>query len=241
MKPLFQKNILTLNSVYVWLILVAYLFLTKSILDALLPHAFADPAQAALFGWGNLGIFSIIGLVGVFLSQKTGFPAAWTGEHPFRKAILFPILIGFGIGILMVSIDQAAGFTKLIAARHGVAQQFTDFPSMLFIFTAASIIVEVVYRLFLIPVLLWLISNLILKAKAQSIVFWILAVLSSLLEPLGQYPDLHVVPRLLTIILAAIYFGINLTQAGFFRKYGFLAAIMIRMGFYFVWHIVYIH
>jgi len=238
MKSLSQ---MTLNSVKVWLILAAYLFLTKIILDTLLPHAFADPAQAAIFGWGNLVIFSTSGLVGVFLSLRTGFSVAWAGEHPFKQTILIPATIGFGIGILMVSIDLLTEFTKLIAARHGVAQQFTNFPSMLFIFTAASIIVEVVYRLFLIPLLLWIISNLILKTKAQSMVFWILAVLTSLLEPLGQYPDLQVVPGLLTILLALIYFGINLTQAGFFRKYGFLAAIMIRMGFYFVWHVLYIH
>lgn len=241
MSPLSKENTQALNSVKIWLILVAYLFVTKSILDTFLPDAFADPAQASLFGWGSLGIFSTIGLLGVFFSQRTGFPAAWAGEHPFRRVILFPVLLGFGIGTLMVSIDQFTGFTKLIAARHGVAQQFTDFSSMLFVFTAASIIVEVVYRLFLIPFLLWIISNLILKNKAQAIVFWILAILTSLLEPLGQYSDLQVVPGFLAIILALIYFGINLTQAGFFRKYGFLAAIMVRMGFYLVWHVLYIH
>jgi len=230
-----------MNSINVWLILATYLFLAKIILDTFLPHAFADPAQAELFGLGNLVTFSIIGLVGVFLSQRTGFPNAWTGDHPFKRKFLIPMFTGFGIGILMVSIDLFTGFTKLMAARHGVARQFTDLPSMFFVFTSASIIVEVVYRLFLIPFLLWIISNLILKTKAQSTVFWILAVLTSLLEPIGQYPDLQVVPGFLAFLLALIYFGINLTQAGFLRKYGFLAAIMIRMGFYLVWHVLYIH
>jgi len=69
------------------------------------------------------------------------------------------------------------------------------------------------------------------KDRAQTFIFWTLAVLTSLLEPLGMYPDLQVVPALLAVLLALIYFSVNIIQAGFFRKYGFLAAIMVRMGF----------
>jgi len=228
-------------SLRIWFALIAYLFVTKIILDTMLPNAFADPAQAALFGWVPLGVFAIIGLIGVALSQKAGFPEVWEGKRPFYQNILFPILIGFGIGVLIVLIDLFTGFTELIAARHGVSQQYTDFPSMFFIFTSAAIIVEVVYRLFLIPLLLWIISKVILKNKAQTFIFWTLAVLTSLLEPLGMYPDLQVVPGYLAALLALIYFSVNLTQAGFFRKYGFLAAVMVRLGFYFVWHVLYVH
>jgi hypothetical protein len=241
MKSSFLKNSSVSISLKIWFALIAYLIVTKIILDTLLPNAFADIAQAAFFGWVPLGVFAIIGLIGVVLSQKTGVPDIWEGKRPFNQNILFPILTGFGIGVLMVSIDLFTGFTKLIAARHGVSQQYTDFPSMFFIFISAAIVVEVVYRLFLIPFLLWIISNVILKNKAQTYIFWTLAVLTSLLEPLGQYPDLQVVPGYLSILLGLIYFSINLTQAGFFRKYGFLAAIMVRIGFYFVWHVLYVH
>jgi len=241
MKSLSQINPSAFSSVKIGFVLAAYLFVVKIILDTMLLDAFADPAQAALFGWVPLGVFTIIGLLGVVLSQKTGFPGAWDGERPFNHVILSPTLIGFGIGVLMVSIDIFTGYTKLIAARHGVPQQFTDFPSIFFVFTSASIIVEVVYRLFLIPFLLWIASKVIRNKKIQTFVIWILAILTSLLEPLGLYPDLQVVPGSLAILLALIYFSINLTQAGFFRKFGFLAAIMVKMGFYIVWHALYIH
>jgi len=33
----------------------------------------------------------------------------------------------------------------------------------------------------------------------------------------------------------------NLTQAALFRKYGFLAAIVMRVALYAVWHLVYTH
>lgn len=36
-------------------------------------------------------------------------------------------------------------------------------------------------------------------------------------------------------------YALNLTQAALFRKCGFLAAIVMRVAFYAVWHIVYVH
>jgi hypothetical protein len=34
-------------------------------------------------------------------------------------------------------------------------------------------------------------------------------------------------------------YPLNLGQAVFFRKYGFLASFAMRLGFYVIWHIVY--
>jgi uncharacterized membrane protein len=36
-------------------------------------------------------------------------------------------------------------------------------------------------------------------------------------------------------------FAENVTQAALFRKYGFLAAIVLRMAFYIVWNVLYVH
>jgi hypothetical protein len=235
-----NSSIIT-KSVLVWLALAAYLFIVKIILDTFLPQAFADPAQAAQFSWANLGIFSLVGMVGVLLSQRTGFPEAWKAGESLWQRLILPTIVGLGLGATMVLIDLQTGFTASFAANHGVTQQYTDFPSMFFIFTSASIIVETVYRLLIIPLLLWVTSNVILKGKAQTQIFWGLAVLTSLLEPLGQISDLRVLPGALAVALGVIYFGVNMIQAGFFRKYGFLAAIMVRVGFYLVWHVLYVH
>ena len=229
------------SSTIVWLALVAYLALVKIILDTFLPHAFADPDQASLFGWVPLGIFSGLGLVGVWLSRKTGFPEAWDKRISNWQRLLIPILAGVGFGALQVGVDRLTGFTKLIAARHGVAQQYTDPVSMSLIFSAAPILVEVLYRLLIIPVLLGLISNVILKGRGQAQVFWGLALLTSALEPFMQFPDLQVLPGAVMAVYALELYALNFTQAAFFRKYGFLAAILIRVGFYMVWHVVYAH
>jgi hypothetical protein len=201
------------GSMIVWFVLVAYLFLVKILLDVFLPDAFADPAQASLFGWLPLTVFSILGLCGVWLSQRTGFPLAWDPAVPWRQRILYPVLVGAAFALLQVVLDLWSGYTQQIAARHGTAQQYTDFPSMFLIFTAAPIIVEVVYRLLLLPLFLWLISNVLLKGKAQDAVFWLLAVATSLLEPYTQFVDLQVLAPGLGIFLAVEYFVINLTSS----------------------------
>jgi len=101
--------------------------------------------------------------------------------------------------------------------------------------------VEAFYRLVPIPLLLWLISNVVLKKRAQSQVFWILALLTSLIEPLTQDLDLGQFGMLLMASVFLLDYGLNLTQAALFRKYGFLAAIIMRVAYYVVWHILYVH
>jgi len=39
-------------------------------------------------------------------------------------------------------------------------------------------------------------------------------------------------------VVALVYFTLNFTQAAFFRRYGFMAAILVGVGFYVVWHAV---
>ena len=44
---------------------------------------------------------------------------------------------------------------------------------------------------------------------------------------------------LLGAIWFPLHFGFNLVQAVAFRRYGFLAAIIVRVAMYLVWHIGY--
>jgi hypothetical protein len=74
------------GSVKVWLGLVAFLVLVMLALVLLYPYALADPSQAAFFEWPVLGIFGVLGLIGVLLSQRTGFPDAWDARISNRQA-----------------------------------------------------------------------------------------------------------------------------------------------------------
>ena len=229
------------TSFLVWFGLVVYLGLVKLVVENVFPGAFADPAQAGPFAWPALAVFSGLGLAGVWLSRRTGFPEAWDARLGPARQVLLPVLAGVALGGVIMATDLLTGFTAIQKAARGIGQQWTGYAPMFLIFSAASVILEVIYRLVLIPLGVWLVSGLLLKGRGQSATFWALAALTSALEPFMMTPDLQVLPGALWAWMAALLFATNLTQAAFFRRYGFLAAILVRVGFYLVWHVVYIH
>jgi hypothetical protein len=229
------------NSMIVWGGLLLYLVLVKSILTAFFPGAFNDPTQAGLFSWVSLAIIGMLGLVGVFLSERTGFPSAWQSSVPVRNRILLPLLTGLALGAALSAFDLFTHFTSYILARHGLAQQFVGYIPSFLIFSGGSILIEVIFRLLPIPLFVWLISNVLLKGGGQSQTFWVLALLFAALEPLSQSVDILTLPPVLMFIDFAIYYAVNFVQIAYFRKYGFLASILVRVAFYFVWHTLYVH
>ena len=136
---------------------------------------------------------------------------------------------------------MTTGFTRYIVAAHGVAQQYTGFVPMALAFSAASIIVEVVHRLLIIPLLLFVISNLVLRGRWQDQIFWILAIPLSALEPLLQARDVMALPQNLSIVYAIVFYALNFVQVVMFRRYGYFSSYLMRVAFYVVWHALYAH
>jgi len=225
----------------VWLGVTLYLGLVKLILDTWLPGAFADPDQAALFAWPNIGAYALLGLLGVWLANHSGFPRPWTGWVVSRSAVLIPLVGGLILGAALMALDLTTGFTKILAASHGLKQQFTGYLPMFLIFSAAPAIVTLIYPLVPIALLQWLFAERLLKGHRRAAVFWTLGVLTSLLEPLGLIDSMLVMPWLVALTYFLHLFGLNLFEATIFRRYGFLAAIAVRVTFYVIWHVIYIH
>jgi hypothetical protein len=165
----------------------------------------------------------------------------WDKEIPNRQRFLIPVLLGLGISLPFIAIDLLTHFTTILAAQHGQPRENIAFPASVLIYPGGAVIVEVFYRLFLVPLLLWLVSNVALSGRWQAHVFWALALLTSLIEPLTQDMDLFQFGVGLMATVFLLDYALNLTQATLFRKYGFLAAIVMRVAFYAVWHIVYVH
>jgi hypothetical protein len=94
--------------------------------------------------------------------------------------------------------------------------------------------IEVFYRL--IPITLFLfIFNYFKKGKNMNAAFLVIAVLTSLREPLEQWPD---GPGWFMVYALASGFMMNFIQALFFKKAGFIASLSLRCGHYLVWHIL---
>jgi hypothetical protein len=93
--------------------------------------------------------------------------------------------------------------------------------------------------------LVWLVSVVLLKNRWQEEAFWGVAIARSFLEPLMQIGGLHrmgmlihMQPGVIALLFVLIY-GTNFTLAGFLRKSGFLAPLVIRFAFYQAWHIIF--
>ncbi len=235
------------SSIFVWLILVAYLAVVKMIILPLFPPIEID-AIAAIFGWDVIATAGILGTVGLWIADRTGFMPALDPRVSSRQRYWIPLLIGGGIGILASLLDLATKGTQFIAENMGVTSFNTDYPLSLFIYTSGTVVIEAIFRLFLFPVLLWLISYVVFKRRWQEPTFWVLILIFSFLEPLGQLSG-QMTPKVMenfgqffiTMFLPMLLtnYPMGVAQAYLFRRYGFLASFMVRMGYYIIWHIAY--
>lgn len=229
------------GSIVVYLGMMAFLVLTKVMVDSIFPNEFRSAGQAQAFEWPAIAIWTVAGLVGVVLAERTGFPSALDERIGNVQRFLVPVLIGIAFGIVYVVHDLITGASRIFVSLYGQPAFNITFPASLPIYTGGAIISEVLFRLLPIPLLLWLISSIALRGKYQNQVFWVLAILTSLLEPLMQTTVLMSVAPLLFASLFVMGFAFNLSQAAVFRQSGFLAGIVLRAAYYVVWHMLYVH
>jgi hypothetical protein len=122
----------------------------------------------------------------------------------------------------------------------GGGQFNAPFPGSLLFYPGGAIIVEVFYRLIPIPLVMFLVSNLLLRGRWQMQVFWLMAALTSLIEPASQdLPDLRPGTEVVVGLNFIDDYAMNFFQAVMFRRYGFLASIILRVAMYLVWHVAY--
>lgn len=228
-------------SLAVFLSLMAFVVLTKVVVDLYFSDVFRAAGQAAVLEWQAIALWTVFGLAGVVLAERTGFPGALDGRVSNGQRFLVPVAIGLAFGIVYVAHDLVTGASRVLTAYYGQPSVNIPFPASPLIYTAGAIISEVLFRLLPVPLLLWLVSSVAMGGRLQDQTFWVLAVLSSLVEPLMQTPPLLTASVALFASVFAMGFAFNLAQATIFRQYGFLASIVARVAFYLVWHVLYVH
>lgn len=222
-------------TVAAWLGCIGALALVGLIVNTVLPITLVSPAQAALFSPAAIAVVAVAGLLGAWLAERTGFPAPFgNGVSPLRRFGI-PLTVGLGLGALFLLTDMVSGFSRLQAAAFGLDTVVIPPPGGLIIYSAGAIYSEALFRLLPLPLLLWLFSSLLLRGQHQQRTFWALAVLTSLLEPLAQSPVTRILPPPTFAAVLAQQFAGNLAQAFFFRRYGLLASIALRLAFYLVY------
>lgn len=146
-----------------------------------------------------------------------------------------------GLGLIWIWLETSGAFNTLRLTLPG-EQIHTPLPTALVTYPAGALILEIILRLFFIPLLLWLVSKRLLGGRRQQTIFWSAAALVALIEPLGLVGPILQAGSEFTVNLSLLFgfsYLANLIFADLFHRYGFLAPVTARLTFYLVWHIIF--
>jgi hypothetical protein len=189
----------------------------------------AKGVEVRRWPWSNLlVILPVVPLL--FLQQQVSLPALQTiqeKKYAWRST--------FGVGMIFGILDVIVIKLILHPQPYTSLPPFLQpFPYSIPLYTAGAIEIELYYRM--IPLMLFLcLDQWLFQLKHRKIILIILAVLTSLVEPIQQFPD-----GALWFIIYATVSGIamNLWQFKSYVQYGFVASLAVRLGHYLVWHIL---
>tara|TARA_R110002167_G_scaffold134051_2_gene319370 strand:+ start:1672 stop:2385 length:714 start_codon:yes stop_codon:yes gene_type:complete len=191
---------------------------------------FGQTKSLRVWDYTNL-LWMLVGIPFLFLQTQSKLPNFWQRSISNRFRFKIPLVIGVIFGTLDVIIFQMV----LPAEPYVELPPFLQpFPYSILLYFSGAFEVEVFYRL--IPLTLILIlGNWYRNGKYYNAFFWTGALLTAIREPLEQVPDGGVLLLLYSILTG---FSMNLLQAIWYRKAGFLASLSIRLGHYLLWHIL---
>lgn len=203
------------------------------------PGATKSVAQAAVFAWPGLAVFAGIGLLGTILISFTRLPGHWDGTVPFSQKAVWPLVVGLALGASQAATDHFTGWGAAMAHAMKMATIHIAWPLSGVIYPGGAILVSIAYFLSLIPLVVLVVSQWWLKGRRLDLVYWAVALPSALIEPLtqGDFKGMDA-GNLGQLLFAAEDVLMNLAQVWFLRRAGFVACVLVRIGFYAVWHIL---
>jgi hypothetical protein len=188
--------------------------------------------QQPLNSWSIYILVTVLGFAALKQAARTGFPDIWDIGISNKQRLSIPLLAGSGFGIINI----------IIAHTLQLNVPMVKFPYSIPVYFSVGILMEILFHLIPVVILLWFVSDLVLKKKRQNDVFWIFAVFLSLLEPVVQTIGMHqmgiISNTLFMAVLFIFIFAANMLPLYFFRMYGFLSAVVWRLSFYLIWHII---
>ncbi|HEX6791999.1 MAG TPA: hypothetical protein VF247_11870 [Candidatus Krumholzibacteria bacterium] len=193
------------------------------------PDMFRSAAQAAVFAWPMLGIVAAAGTLGTWIMRRTRrFPEMWDASVPLTWRVWLPVALGLVLGVVAIGVDAMTHWTAAAAVQMKLPSIHIDPPASWLIYPGGAIIVSILYYLLLVPLLLW-----VFRGRG----FVVIACLAALIEPLTQDLHMNVGVGTAALVFAEDY-ALNLGQVWLFRRGGFVAAVVLRVAFYVVWHMV---
>lgn len=182
-----------------------------------------------LWNWNNLMlILPLIPLL--FLQEKASLPTI-DAINKKKNGWMSTLGVGMIFGVLDLVV------VKIIMHPEPYTQMppfLQPFPYSIFLYSSGALDVELYYRM--IPTTIFLLINqFYFKGKYRNRLIVALAIITSLVEPIQQFPS-----GALWFVIYATISGIamNAWQFKSYLQYGFIASLAVRLGHYLVWHIL---
>lgn len=226
-----QTRIPSLNRLSTWVYLGLVLFCLATAGAGQYLHS-KGLANLRLFGWDGIGLVALGGL-GMWLAPHTGFADLLDTRVSRWQRWGRPLLVGLAFASADVGVYKWVIHPGPVTSLTPFMQPF---PYSVLLFGSGALYTDCLYRLIPIPVLMWLVGGLLLKNPRNTGLFWVLAGVTSLVEP---YQQLITDSPALIVYSFGTGYAMNVLQAVFFRYYGFLAALTIRLGHYALWHVAF--
>lgn len=165
----------------------------------------------------------------LLLQREASLPAVQT-VFKENRAWLKTLGVGIVFGVLDVVIIKMILHPEPYTALPPFLQPF---PYSLPLYGSGALEIELYYRMLPLTVML-LLDKWIFRLKHRRWIIVVLAVITSLIEPIMQFPD-----GAWWFVVYATLSGIamNLWQFISYLRYGFLGSLWVRFGHYLVWHI----
>lgn len=174
----------------------------------------------------------LIGIPFFLLQKHAGLPEVWEPAISNRYRIWIP----FATGFLFALLDILVIIIILHPEPYESLPPFLQpFPYSIWLYTSGAFEVEVFYRLIPITLVMLITKKFIKRQQTISTVFWIIALITALREPVEQLPEGALWFVLYSFISG---FAMNFLQVIYYRKNGFIASLSTRLGHYFLWHIL---
>lgn len=181
------------------------------------------------WNWSNLLLILPL-LPLLFVQQKASLPSLQSINEKKNGWIS-----SFGAGMIFGLLDVLIIKFILHPEPYTELPPFLQpFPYSTFLYTSGAIEIELYYRMIPLTIFLFL-NTFLLKGRGRNVLIIVLAVLTSIIEPIQQFPD-----GAWWFIIYATLSGIamNAWQFRSYLKYGFVASLAVRLGHYLLWHVL---
>ena len=196
-------------------------------------------------------VYGLLGLFGCKLAGEVGLPSMWRAKYPGFEDYYEPGLLGLAAAGMIIGLEMV--FSSL--PGPGMLP-VPDLPMSIFDLLIGAVADEVIYRLFLLPFLIYILVKLWRKMGGKGLsrrqhlekkLFWPAAVLTGVIYTAFHLLDIFMM--LDTSVMDGILLPLslrllimNLLLALFaawqYRKKGFLAAVFFKVCFGVGWYVI---